>query len=108
MYASDSDFTITLPVQSHFMNTITSDLSGNPIPVTFEPNYQEIMLISLLRVAPDIDFGVLTLTRRFLYFACTENKLCNQTKQAKTNCVCNDSALFVGHNYWCFLGGLLQ
>lgn len=55
--------------------------------------------VSLLRAAPDRGYGVLTLTRRFLYFASTEDKLCTQTKQTLTSFICNDSALFAGDNY---------
>jgi hypothetical protein len=80
------------------MNATTYVLFGHLVPVTFKPDSQEFW-VSLLRAAPDREFGVLILTRRFVYFACTKNKLCNQTKQALASCSCNYSALFAGDNY---------
>lgn len=90
--------TVTLSLHSHFMNTTTCVLSGHLVPFTFKPDSREVWF-SLLRAAPDKGLAVLTLTRRFVYFACTEDKLCNQRKQALTSCSCNDSALFAGDNY---------
>ena len=90
--------TITLPVQSLFMNATTCGLSGHLAPFTFKPDYREFW-VSLLRAAPDRGCGVLTLICRFLYFVCTEDKPCNQTKQALTSCSCNDSALYAGDKY---------
>jgi hypothetical protein len=53
MYACDSDFTIPLRVQSRFMNTLSSGLSGNLVPFTFEPDSQD-MWVSSLRAASEI------------------------------------------------------
>jgi hypothetical protein len=81
------------------MNATSCGLSGHLVPFTFEPDSREFW-VSLLRAAPTRGFGVLTLTRRFVYLICTEDKLFNQTKQALTICSCNDSALFAGDNYF--------
>jgi len=80
------------------MNATTCGLSGHLVPFTFKPDSWEFW-VSLLRAAPDRGFGVFTLTRLFLYFASSEDKLCTQTKQTLTSCSCNNSALLAGDNY---------
>jgi hypothetical protein len=97
MYGSVSDYH-NIACTVSFMNATSCSLSGHFVPFTFTPDSREFW-VSLLRAAPDRWFGVLTLTRQFLYFACTEDKLCNQTKHALTICSRNDSALFSGYNY---------